>query len=345
MLLGLMPAQGADAGRDIFRNGVSGRQACAGCHGRDGQGGSEGTLRAPAVTWEGLTREQGYDPASLGVALAKGIAADGRRLSGMPRYVLTEREVAKLAGYLGRLPQDDEGGVSADRITVAALSLGADDQWPALFAAAMERHSRDRPIFSRNVLVVPIEAKIGASLPGPEIFIAVGLPAAYPSAISDALAASGIPNVLPRGFLSGNEAQGEGVGWLPSLSQIVSAAERRAECGLEPPLLVASDAATAIHLNRALGTLGGKPPACRIVAGLRGDNTLPFAVLQTPTGLLHFDPARREPGAAALVAFADKAAERIVSALMAAGTTPTRTRFLSELARTAGMPAIVPEFR
>ncbi|HOP17801.1 MAG TPA: cytochrome c [Gammaproteobacteria bacterium] len=82
-------------------------QGCAVCHGVEGQGRvvQAGTLTgaAPALTSDVL-KARGYDKQSLRRAIVDGLDPSGRQLSYyMPRWVLSDREMLALQGFLETL--------------------------------------------------------------------------------------------------------------------------------------------------------------------------------------------------------------------------------------------------
>jgi ABC-type branched-subunit amino acid transport system substrate-binding protein len=111
--------------------------ACASCHGERGEGGREGGLSPPPLTWEvlaaprvsGITgkRRGPYDEASLTRAIRHGLSPSGELLHpAMPRYHMTARQIAGLVSYLKVLGTDADAdpGVTARTIKVgAALPL------------------------------------------------------------------------------------------------------------------------------------------------------------------------------------------------------------------------------
>ncbi|WP_438022834.1 cytochrome c/ABC transporter substrate-binding protein [Sorangium sp. So ce233] len=110
--------------------------ACAGCHGRSGDGTAEGGVAAPPLTPERLFsagRPGGpHTEATLAAALRDGRAPDGRELHlVMPRYGLDSAHLADLVAYLRCLGRDADPGVSPD-----ALRLGAALPLTGPFAAA-----------------------------------------------------------------------------------------------------------------------------------------------------------------------------------------------------------------
>lgn len=111
--------------------------ACASCHGERGEGGREGGLTPPPLTWEVLAaprvssitgkRRGPYDEASLKRSIRHGRSPSGELLHpAMPRYHMTERQIAGLVSYLKVLGTDADAdpGVTARAIKVgAALPL------------------------------------------------------------------------------------------------------------------------------------------------------------------------------------------------------------------------------
>ncbi|MDX6696240.1 MAG: hypothetical protein QOF02_3843 [Blastocatellia bacterium] len=110
---------------------------CANCHGLKGQGQQEGGLQPPAINWNALThahtsplrRQQisPYDETTLARAIVSGLDSTGARLHpGMPRYQMTDAQMADLIAYLKKIgtTADAELGLSGERIKVgAALPL------------------------------------------------------------------------------------------------------------------------------------------------------------------------------------------------------------------------------
>ena len=103
--------------------------ACVGCHRRSGLGGSEGPVRSPPVTGAALfssretpPRRPAYDDTSLRRAVTQGIGADGRTLDAlMPRYRLTDDDLAALAAYLRTLGAEPSPGVASTAIELATI--------------------------------------------------------------------------------------------------------------------------------------------------------------------------------------------------------------------------------
>lgn len=115
--------------------------ACAKCHRRSGLGGGEGqrTIRPIAgrllfgrpdllateralVVSGGARVQPPYTVETLARALREGVDPTGRPLDGlMPRFDMSDEEVAQLAAYLGRLSQASAPGVSDSEIHFATI--------------------------------------------------------------------------------------------------------------------------------------------------------------------------------------------------------------------------------
>ena len=107
---------------------------CVNCHGADGRGNPEQGSAAPTeITWPALTRPGGVRHASgrehppyseplLTRAIATGLDPAGNRLLvAMPRYRMTEGEMADLVAYLLRVGND------SPRLHKNAVSVEYDD--------------------------------------------------------------------------------------------------------------------------------------------------------------------------------------------------------------------------
>jgi mono/diheme cytochrome c family protein len=89
--------------------------ACVNCHGADGKGGREGSIVMADIRYATLTRPLAaappwnrarapYTDATLARAITEGIDSSGQQLdASMPRWRLSEAELADLIGYLKRL--------------------------------------------------------------------------------------------------------------------------------------------------------------------------------------------------------------------------------------------------
>lgn len=109
--------------------------SCQSCHGRSGMGAAEGAYIVPAVAGRLLyapspqPQRPAYDPESLARALREGLDPTGRPLGAlMPRYGLSDDEVAALAVYLAGLSTGPSPGIDDKVIRLATVV--ADDVSP-----------------------------------------------------------------------------------------------------------------------------------------------------------------------------------------------------------------------
>jgi cytochrome c553 len=153
-----LPDASDGVGRSIYREGrtrsgepvratvqqgvvLSGADAaCVQCHRRSGLGGSEGqnAIRpiagrllfsptaasgaAPAREKAGGPQRPPYTPASFARALREGVDPSGRRLDPlMPRYALSDEDIAGLSAYLATLSTGDAPGVTPTEIHFATV--------------------------------------------------------------------------------------------------------------------------------------------------------------------------------------------------------------------------------
>jgi len=133
-------------GQPIEARGIGGtlltatQAACATCHRRSGYGSSEGGMLAPPVIGKLLFTERDfhyrelkrnmsrpitrppYNSNLLNRALQKGIAANGKQLQSlMPRYTLTQSEMAHLVSYLKSMGKQGSVGVDDENIYLASV--------------------------------------------------------------------------------------------------------------------------------------------------------------------------------------------------------------------------------
>ena len=132
VLVGLAaPAAAADPAHDLFigqNPSAAGRRvarfACHNCHGRDGRGGIEGDV--PEIAGDALRSptdlRPAYDFEAFRNALGAGIDSSGRKLARiMPRYDLTEAELALLWDYVAEMPVRQAWGVTAQNIRFGVI--------------------------------------------------------------------------------------------------------------------------------------------------------------------------------------------------------------------------------
>lgn len=106
---------------------LNGRQvSCSSCHGRSGMGAAETGTRTPPITspmlFNPALRPKGpiYADATLALALRSGLDSGGEKLSPlMPRFDLSDQDVAALSAYLHTLSAEPPPGVGADEVEVA----------------------------------------------------------------------------------------------------------------------------------------------------------------------------------------------------------------------------------
>lgn len=142
---------------------------CAGCHGADGLGRSEGGLDPANITWDTLRRpatsglESGrsrpaYDDRTLVRAITMGRDSAGEALhAAMPRYRLTSEEASALVAYLRGLGSEEVPGVSAGAVRLGVVlppGEGAHERRAAIrgiLAAAADRVERRGGVYGRRM--------------------------------------------------------------------------------------------------------------------------------------------------------------------------------------------------
>ncbi|HEV7666955.1 MAG TPA: ABC transporter substrate-binding protein [Thermoanaerobaculia bacterium] len=106
---------------------------CGSCHGRDGRGRPEGGIAPSNITWDSLTKPYGsgallgrthppYDEKSVKRAVTLGFDPAGNPLNPtMPRYRMSQADIANLVAYLKRVGNEPIPGVSATTVRLGAL--------------------------------------------------------------------------------------------------------------------------------------------------------------------------------------------------------------------------------
>lgn len=106
---------------------------CANCHGYDGLGRPEGGVVPSYVTWGYLTKPYGhthstgrrhpaFNEQTIAVAIGEGRDPAGNALeSTMPRYRLSDKDLAAVVAYLKRLQIDLDPGLTNDAIKIGTL--------------------------------------------------------------------------------------------------------------------------------------------------------------------------------------------------------------------------------
>lgn len=229
-------AQDLEKGRKIYREGPDdgsvptifagdrvGRVSvllppCANCHGRDARGGGEGAVKAPPINREILLKETSrrpaYDLARFLLAMRDGRDPGNAALSRlMPRYALSDAELAAVFGYLGEVGAEQRRGIQADQIKLAlavphglrttgeSLVRAFEQGWKALGEA--QPHGR-------RVQVEVVEARSGerqwsnlAALDAAALILSVPDPNRQLFSVAARL---GLPVILPLAQADGMES-------------------------------------------------------------------------------------------------------------------------------------------
>lgn len=138
---------------------------CGSCHGRDGRGRPEGGIAPSNITWDSLTKPYGsgallgrnhppYDEKSLKRAVSLGLDPAGNPLNPtMPRYRMSQADMADLIAYLKRLGNEPVPGVSANTMRLGTLlSEGeAGTVTRALLDAAVAEVNRRGGLYGRKL--------------------------------------------------------------------------------------------------------------------------------------------------------------------------------------------------
>ncbi|VDS09469.1 hypothetical protein PARHAE_02672 [Paracoccus haematequi] len=166
---GLQPRLGGADGPVL----PQGQFSCAGCHGADGRGGTEGGAQtAPAIGWTSLAtatpQRPAYDEPAFARLLTQGITPSGRTISArMPRFQGSDQAIAALSAHLRDLDAWERQGLGADTLTVA---LPADPAAREAALAAIAAFNRDGGSFGRRVMIgdpafLDLDATIATLLP------------------------------------------------------------------------------------------------------------------------------------------------------------------------------------
>jgi ABC-type branched-subunit amino acid transport system substrate-binding protein len=114
--------------------------ACINCHGADGRGKPEGGVRPSNITWDALTKPYGvalssgrkhppYSESALKRAITMGFDPAGNRLqAAMPRYRMSQQDIADLVAYLKKLGKPAEPGLTETSIQIGTLLPPATDK-------------------------------------------------------------------------------------------------------------------------------------------------------------------------------------------------------------------------
>jgi len=142
---------------------------CAGCHGLRGEGRTEGGVTAGSLTWsyltkpyghtdEGNRKHQAFSETSFVRMLTAGLDPAGNKLAvAMPKYRMSQDDMANLIAYLKRIETDTDPGVNDTSIVLgtvlpekAALSGLAQSMGDVLQAYFAEINSRGG-IYNRKI--------------------------------------------------------------------------------------------------------------------------------------------------------------------------------------------------
>src|SRR6476646_4257225 len=103
---------------------------CAGCHGRRGEGKTEGGVTAGNLTWSNLIKPYGhthpsgrkhgpFTESSFTTAVVRGVDPSGNTMVvAMPRYHMSIEDMNDLIAYIKRLEFDRDPGVTSESIDV-----------------------------------------------------------------------------------------------------------------------------------------------------------------------------------------------------------------------------------
>lgn len=209
---------------------------CIQCHKEGGEGGREGGVFAPEISYRLLTLEHSgvrktgrdhppYDDASLARAILQGQDPAGNALHpAMPRYTMNEGDLAGLIAYLKVLGKEPVPGVGEGSVRVAILKpvsgpLAPAGQAVAAFLAAYFKELNALGgVYGRQVQLVAVEfdpaaqpeamaASVRRHLDEAPVFCFIanlGVPEEHP--VSRLLAEEGIPVFAPLTLHAANTA-------------------------------------------------------------------------------------------------------------------------------------------
>lgn len=154
---------------------------CAGCHGVRGEGKTEGGVTAGQLMWTHLTKPYGhthptgrkhgpFNELSFIRSVANGLDPAGNALLvAMPRYRMTQEQMADLLAYIKRIAADSDPGVTEQAIIVGSVLPGRGplsetgaamrDVLTAYFAEVNNRGG----IYNRRIELRVVESRATAS--------------------------------------------------------------------------------------------------------------------------------------------------------------------------------------
>ncbi|MDX3899360.1 MAG: c-type cytochrome [Sphingobium sp.] len=162
-----------DSGRAIYEQGIGhdalsatmgdppwpitpSARACAACHGAAGLGASEGGIAAPPLELSALSVAQAVE--RLATALRHGRGNDGRALlAAMPRYTISDGDLAALAIYVRSLPYPPQPGLTASNLAIAldldgsGFTRGEQIRLRERFGSTLARTNNEGGLFGREL--------------------------------------------------------------------------------------------------------------------------------------------------------------------------------------------------
>jgi ABC-type branched-subunit amino acid transport system substrate-binding protein len=142
---------------------------CAGCHGRDGKGRPEGGVSPTDLMWTALTKPYGvthasgrkhpaYDEKTLKRAIAMGLDPAGNTLHvAMPRFRMSQADMADLVAYMKQLGTEKDPGVSESELRIGVVLPPAGPLLPmaqairAAVSARFEQVNKNGGIYGRRL--------------------------------------------------------------------------------------------------------------------------------------------------------------------------------------------------
>ena len=157
------------------------RFACQNCHGKGGQGQTEGATVAPSLLYSELTGASidrlGYDAATFHRLVTSAVDSGGRSISSiMPRYEVSVQQSKELFDYLGALEVIERSGVQPDRVRVGFEF--SDSPTPKertsfeILRREVELANNAGHAFGRKIELVQLKAVRGTA--GHDIFATIG---------------------------------------------------------------------------------------------------------------------------------------------------------------------------
>jgi len=152
---------------------------CASCHSSDGRGRREGGAVAVDIRYDTITKpylrttESGrtrspYSDALLARAIVEGVDSDGHVLDfTMPRWQMSDRDLADLIAYLHRLGSVNAPGVTADTIRIGTIldlsgplaKTGAAVRY--VFERVFENVNQGRKVYGRSIELIVADGRNG----------------------------------------------------------------------------------------------------------------------------------------------------------------------------------------